>query len=176
MNSRLIFMALPLNVYHSLVVQVSDSSIHRINHCPADKYQESPLRYPVDRDFSSEEHYPPLEQLGLALYYKHYSPFCRIFQYDCVFTCLTLHFSVHLRCENFFVEFVAVHNGIITNYKTLKHFLVSKDMQLQNSSDYYCFHLSLIVLHLQIVTFVLQQFTCKGNGVSLESHTEFILQ
>ena len=30
--------------------------------------------------------------------------------------------------KTFFVEFVAVHNGIITNYKTLKHFLVSKDM------------------------------------------------
>ena len=86
------------------------------------------MRYPVDRDFSCEYHYPPLEQLGLALYDKHYSPFCRICQCDCVFTCLTLHFSVHLRCENFFVEFVAVHNGIITNYKTLKHFLVSKDM------------------------------------------------
>ena len=39
-----------------------------------------------------------------------------------------LHGSVHLRFENFFVEFVAVHNGIITNYKTLKHFLVSKDI------------------------------------------------
>lgn len=89
MKSKLIFTALPLNVYHSLVVQVSDSSMHWINHCPADKYWENQLHYRVDGDFSSEEHYPPLEQLGLALYNKHYSPFFRIFQYDYVFTCLT---------------------------------------------------------------------------------------
>ena len=79
MKSKLIFTALPLNVYHSLVVQVSDSSIHRINHCPADKYWENQLHYPVDGDFSSEEYYPPLEQLGLAVYNKHYSPFWEFF-------------------------------------------------------------------------------------------------
>ena len=52
MNSRLIFMALPLHVYHYLVVQVSDSSIHRINHCPADSVIDLRNTYPLDSDLS----------------------------------------------------------------------------------------------------------------------------
>lgn len=32
-------------------------------------------------------------------------------------------------------EFVAVHNGIITNYKTLKHFLMSKGFKFESETD-----------------------------------------
>ena len=46
------------------VVQTSDSAIHRINHYPADKYQENRLHYPLDRDLSTGQRYPPSEQLG----------------------------------------------------------------------------------------------------------------
>ena len=35
------------------VVQKLDSTIHRINHYPADKYYASQLRYPLDSDLSS---------------------------------------------------------------------------------------------------------------------------
>ena len=35
------------------VVQTLDSSIHRINHYPADKYLGNQLRYLLDRDLSS---------------------------------------------------------------------------------------------------------------------------
>ena len=34
------------------VVQTLDSSIHRINHYPADKYYGNQLRYPLDSDLS----------------------------------------------------------------------------------------------------------------------------
>ena len=35
------------------VVQTLDSTIHRINHYPADKYYGNQLHYPVDRFLSS---------------------------------------------------------------------------------------------------------------------------
>ena len=41
-----------------------DSAIHRINHYPVDKYWGNQLRSPLDRDLSSEQRYPPFEQLG----------------------------------------------------------------------------------------------------------------
>ena len=34
------------------VVQTLDSTIHRINHYPADKYYGNQLRYPLDSDLS----------------------------------------------------------------------------------------------------------------------------
>ena len=47
------------------VVQKVDSAIHRINHYPADKYLGNQLqwRYPLDRDLSGGQRYPPFEQL-----------------------------------------------------------------------------------------------------------------
>ena len=44
-----------MNSYWKLqapVVQTLDSSIHRINHYPADKYYGNQLRYPLDSDLS----------------------------------------------------------------------------------------------------------------------------
>ena len=49
------------------VVQTLDSAIHQINHYPADKYYGNQLRYPLDRDLSTGQHYPPFEQLGPEL-------------------------------------------------------------------------------------------------------------
>ena len=46
------------------VVQTLDSAIHRINHYPADKYQENRLHYPLDRDLSPGQRYPTFEQPG----------------------------------------------------------------------------------------------------------------
>ena len=34
------------------VVQTLDSTVHRINHYPADKYYGNQLRYPLDSDLS----------------------------------------------------------------------------------------------------------------------------
>ena len=39
-------------------------SMHLINHYPVDKYQENQLRYPVARELSDGQRYPPFEQLG----------------------------------------------------------------------------------------------------------------
>ena len=39
-------------VYQAMVVQTLDSTIHRINHYPADKYYANQLRYPLDSDLS----------------------------------------------------------------------------------------------------------------------------
>ena len=36
----------------ALVVKMLDSTIHRINHYPADKYWGNYLHYPLDRDLS----------------------------------------------------------------------------------------------------------------------------
>ena len=43
-----------------------DSAIRQINHYPVDtcKYWGNQLRSPLDRDLSSEQRYPPFEQLG----------------------------------------------------------------------------------------------------------------
>ena len=38
--------------FQAPVVQTLDSTIHRINHYPADKYYGSQLRYPLDSDLS----------------------------------------------------------------------------------------------------------------------------
>ena len=38
--------------HQALVVQTLDSTIHRINHYPADKYYGNQLRYPLDSDLS----------------------------------------------------------------------------------------------------------------------------
>ena len=43
------------------VVQTMNSAILRINHSPADKYQENQFRYPLDRDLSDGYRYPPFE-------------------------------------------------------------------------------------------------------------------
>ena len=48
------------------VVQKLDSTIHRINHYPVDKYQGIQLRYPVDRDLSGEYVNHLLNNLDLA--------------------------------------------------------------------------------------------------------------
>ena len=62
-----------LDLRHTLarVGQTLDSTIHRTNHYPADKYQGNQLRYPLDRDLSSGYPYPPFEQLGPGLYWYH---------------------------------------------------------------------------------------------------------
>ena len=39
-------------VYQAPVAQTLDSTIHRINHYPADKYYANQLRYPLDSDLS----------------------------------------------------------------------------------------------------------------------------
>ena len=41
------------NGHLARVVQTLDSTIHRINHYPADKYWRNQLRYSVDSDLSS---------------------------------------------------------------------------------------------------------------------------
>ena len=46
------------------VVQTLDSTIHRINHYPADKYYGNQLRYPLDSDLSGGQRYPTFEQPG----------------------------------------------------------------------------------------------------------------
>ena len=46
------------------VVQMLNSPIHRINHYPADNYLGNQLHYPLDRDLSIGQCYPPFEQLG----------------------------------------------------------------------------------------------------------------
>ena len=51
----------------ALVVQTLDSTIHRINHYPADKYQGNQLRYPLDSDLSRGQRYPTFEQPGPGL-------------------------------------------------------------------------------------------------------------
>ena len=38
----------------ALVVQKMDSAINQINHYPVDKYWETQLHYPVDRDLSDK--------------------------------------------------------------------------------------------------------------------------
>ena len=38
----------------ALVVQMSDSAIHWINYYPADKYLGNQLRYPLDRDRTTD--------------------------------------------------------------------------------------------------------------------------
>ena len=48
----------------ALVVQKMDSTINQTNHYPLDKYQETRLCYPVDRDLSNRQPYPPFEPLG----------------------------------------------------------------------------------------------------------------
>ena len=46
------------------VVQTLDSTIHRINHYPADKYYGNQLRYLPDSDLSGGYRYPTFEQLS----------------------------------------------------------------------------------------------------------------
>ena len=53
----------------SSVVQKVDSSIHRINHYPGDKYYGNQLHYPLYRDLSAGQRYPLFEQLSPELYY-----------------------------------------------------------------------------------------------------------
>ena len=48
----------------ALVVQKMDSTINQTNHYPLDKYQETRLCSPVDRDLSNRQPYPPFEPLG----------------------------------------------------------------------------------------------------------------
>ena len=48
----------------ALVVQTMDSTINQINHYPLDKYQGNQLCYPLDRDLSIGQRYPPFEPLG----------------------------------------------------------------------------------------------------------------
>ena len=45
------------------VVQKLDSAIHRINRYPADKYYENQIALPSGLWFTSEECYPPFDQL-----------------------------------------------------------------------------------------------------------------
>ena len=49
------------------VVQKLDSTIHRINHYPADKYYGNQLRYLPDSDLSGGLRYPTFEQPGPGL-------------------------------------------------------------------------------------------------------------
>ena len=44
------------------VVQTLDSTIHRKNHYPADKYYGNQLRYQMDGDLSGRQRYPTFEQ------------------------------------------------------------------------------------------------------------------
>ena len=52
------------------VVQKLDSAIHWINHYPVNKYQGNQLHYPLDRDLSAGQRYPPFEQLGPEQYFS----------------------------------------------------------------------------------------------------------
>ena len=52
-----------IEVHLAPVVQTMDSTVHRINHYPADKHQQKKLSYPVDSDLSSGQRYPAFEQL-----------------------------------------------------------------------------------------------------------------
>ena len=56
--------ALDSAIHQAPVVQTSDSTIHRINHYPADKYYGNQLRYPLDSDLSGGQRYPTFEQPG----------------------------------------------------------------------------------------------------------------
>ena len=47
----------------ALVVQTFDSAIHRINRHTVNKYYGNQLLYPLDRDLSFGQRYPPFEQL-----------------------------------------------------------------------------------------------------------------
>ena len=51
-NNRCSWIRREKNNHQARVVQKMNSAIHRINHCPADKYLGNQLRYPVDRDLS----------------------------------------------------------------------------------------------------------------------------
>ena len=53
-----------LSVHLARVVQRVDSTIHWINHDPADKCYRNQLRYPLDDDLSKGQCYPSFEQLG----------------------------------------------------------------------------------------------------------------
>ena len=50
-------------------VQTLDSSIHRINYYPTDKYYRKQLCYPLDRNLSGGERYPSFEQPGPGEWY-----------------------------------------------------------------------------------------------------------
>ena len=49
------------------VVQTLDSTIHRINHYPADKYYWNQLRYPLDSNLSSGQRYQTFENKSGSL-------------------------------------------------------------------------------------------------------------
>ena len=49
------------------VVQKLDNAIQRINRYPEDRYYESQLHYPLDSNLSSGYYYPPFEQVGPEL-------------------------------------------------------------------------------------------------------------
>ena len=56
------FYCIPVPIILAPVVQTLDSTIHRINHYPADKYYGNQLRYPLDGDLSGGYRYPTFEQ------------------------------------------------------------------------------------------------------------------
>ena len=52
------------------VVQMLDSTIHRINHYPADSVIiDFPNTYPLDSDLAGGQRYPTFEQPGPEVYY-----------------------------------------------------------------------------------------------------------
>ena len=61
-------------IYQATVVQTLDSTMHWINHYPADKYWENQVRYPVDKDLSTYEQLGPGANLLLDLIYYNTDP------------------------------------------------------------------------------------------------------
>ena len=57
-------------IFLAPVVQTVNSPIHWINRYPADTCKGIQLHYPVDRDFSGGQHYPPFEQQGHGADFK----------------------------------------------------------------------------------------------------------
>ena len=54
---------IPAIFHQVLLVQTLESTIHRINHYPVDKYWGNQLHYPLARDLSGGQRYPPFDQL-----------------------------------------------------------------------------------------------------------------
>ena len=53
------------------VVRTMDSTIHRKNYYPADKYYGNQLRYPLESALCGGQRYPAFKQLGRDYYMKN---------------------------------------------------------------------------------------------------------
>ena len=55
------------SIIQTPVIQTLDNVIHQKNYYPSDKYQGNQLLYPLDRDLSGGQRYPPFEKLDPGL-------------------------------------------------------------------------------------------------------------